>query len=195
MRTEDSMAVEPWKTVTRRELPESAYSISLTGHRPDALAGYDLSAPFYQRLEEGLLSIARRAMERSGSVVLHSGMALGADTVWSKAALRLREEHPDEVFFVAEVPVRTQSERWPSKSDKDLWADHVKAADQVRIYGEAYSVRWLHARNHGMIDAADLLIAVWNGSTTGGTAGAVAYAEKIGKRTHRIDPAKLKEKL
>lgn len=186
---------EPWKVITRRELPTDGYSIALTGHRPSVLAGYDLSAPFYGLLEDGLVKIARRALERSGKLTLHSGMALGADTVWSKAILRLREEFPDDVYFVAELPVRTQSEKWIGEGDKALWREHVKAADQVRIYGESYSVRWLHARNQGMVDAADLLIAVWNGSTTGGTAGAVAYGEKREKRILRIDPDRLKAKL
>ena len=184
----------PWKVIARREIPEGAYSIALTGHRPQALAGYNLSAPFYTALEEGLLSIARRALERYGKLVLHSGMALGADTVWSKAILRLREEFPEDVYFVAEVPVRTQPDRWIGERDRDLWREHVKTADQVRIYGEVYSVRWLHARNHGMIDAADLLIAVWNGSETGGTAEAVGYAQKHGTRLWRIDPDRLKSK-
>lgn len=187
--------VIPWKIVTRREIPEGAYSIALTGHRPQALAGYNLSAPFYTALEDGLLSIARRALERYGKLVLHSGMALGADTVWSKAILRLREEFPEDVYFVAEVPVRTQSDRWIGERDRELWRRHVKTADQVRIYGESYAVKWLHTRNHGMVNAADLLIAVWNGSEDGGTAEAVRYARGVGKRIHRIDPAKLKERL
>jgi len=189
------MATYPWSTETRREIPEDTYSISLTGHRPSVLDGYDLSTAFYRELEDGLHRIAERALERSGSVQLHSGMALGADTVWSKAALRLRDEHPDEVYFVAEVPVMTQPDRWIGKRDKALWQEHVDSADVLRIYGESYSVGFLHARNQGMIEAADLLLAVWNGSTTGGTAGAVAYAKRIGKRTHRIDPAKLHAKL
>lgn len=189
------MATEPWKTESRRAIPEETYSISLTGHRPGSLDGYDLSTAFYRKLEAGLHRIAERALERYGSVELHSGMALGADTVWSKAALRLRDEHPDEVYFVAEVPVETQAERWIGKRDRELWAQHVAAADLVRIYGESYSPRWLHARNQGMIEAAKLLIAVWDGSKTGGTASAVAYAEKIGKRMLRIDPEELKAKL
>lgn len=184
--------VVPWKVISRREIPEDAYSIALTGHRPAALDGYNLSTAFYRELEEGLVSIAHRALKRYGKIVLHSGMALGADTVWSKAILRLREEFPDDVYFVAEVPVRTQPNKWIGERDKKLWREHVKIADQVRIYGESYAVHWLHARNHGMINAADLLIAVWNGSETGGTAEAVGYAQKHGTRIWRIDPEKLK---
>lgn len=189
------MTTEPWKTEIRREIPEGTYSISLTGHRPAALDGYDLSTPFYRKLEAGLHRIAERALERYGAVQLHSGMALGADTVWSKAALRLRDEHPEEVYFVAEVPVLTQPDRWVGTKDKALWQEHVDTADVLRVYGESYSVGFLHARNQGMIEAANLLLAVWNGSTSGGTAGAVRYAEKIGRKTHRIDPDGLKVKL
>lgn len=161
--------VVPWKIIDRREIPEAAYSIALTGHWPAALDGYNLSTAFYRELEAGLVSIARRALERYGKLVLHSGMALGADTVWSKAILRLREEFPEDVYFVAEVPVRTQPDKWIGERDKKLWREHL-------------------------IGAADLLIAVWNGSETGGTAEAVGYAQKHGTRLWRIDPDQLKAK-
>ncbi len=186
---------DPWKTIERSPLPEEHYSIALTGHRPGALAGYDLSAPFYQLLEDRLYRIGRKALERYDQLVLRSGMALGADTVWSQTIIRLKEEFPERVYFVAEVPVRSQPDRWIGEKDKLRWREHLGKSDQIRIYGESYGVKYLHARNQGMIEKANLLIAVWDGSEQGGTAGAVKYATKIGRRIHRIDPATLKAML
>lgn len=36
--------------------------ISLTGHRPDKLAGYDMSADYYTRLRTRLIHIIERAL-------------------------------------------------------------------------------------------------------------------------------------
>lgn len=43
-----------------------------------------------------------------------------------------------------------------------------------------------------MIDAAQLLLAVWDGSKAGGTYGTVAYAEKHGVQIFRIDPGQFR---
>ena len=45
----------------------------------------------------------------------------------------------------------------------------------------------MQKRNEYMVDLADKVIAVWNGST-GGTYNCVKYAEKCGKEIIRIVP-------
>ena len=165
-----------------------SFHVALTGHRPSKLAGYDLSHPFYVRLQARLEALLVEGLAQHEHLSLHSGMALGADTVWSMAVLNVREQYPDRISFIAEVPIMTQSDRWPSKIDRERWASHVAAADEVRVYAQTYSPQCLWARNRAMIDAAQLLLAVWDGQPGGGTAGAVDYAHKRGVRVYRIDP-------
>lgn len=43
-------------------------------------------------------------------------------------------------------------------------------------------------RNRRLVDAADLLLAVYNGERRGGTAATVRYARKLGRRVIIIDP-------
>ena len=48
----------------------------------------------------------------------------------------------------------------------------------------------MQRRNEYMVDKADTLIAVWNG-TSGGTANCVKYAKKKGVDIVRLDPNKI----
>lgn len=167
----------------------NTFHVSLTGHRPTKLAGYDLSDPFYEALRERLKRIILEGLQVHGHLTLHSGMALGADTVWSQAILAMRHHYPDQVSFVAEVPVMTQSDRWPSQLDRDRWKSHVEAADVVNVYAQSYSPKCLWDRNYGMVDASSLLLAVWDGQPGGGTAGAVEYARRKGCEVFILNPA------
>ena len=153
------------------------FHIALTGHRPQKLAGYDLNTPFYKKMHAKLVSIIEDTIKsHPGAIIwIHSGMALGADTVWGFAAKTAMEKHPDIVKFHAEIPVMTQPDKWFKQIDKDRWQTLYELADDKTIYAEVYSPVVLQERNVGMIDHADALIAIWDGSK-GGTANAVKYA-------------------
>ena len=70
---------------------DNVVSISLTGHRPNKLAGYDLSKPYYTRLRNRLIAIIEHSLAKYDIVECHSGMALGADTVWAQAIVYCKE--------------------------------------------------------------------------------------------------------
>lgn len=164
------------------------FAVALTGHRPEKLAGYRMHHPFYFRLFEKLLWVIEKGLEKHDHLQLRSGLALGADTVWAQAIIAARSKHPGRIRFVAEVPVMTQPERWPNEDDKARWHQFVETADEVNIYANHYTPDCLHQRNRGMITDADMLIAVWDGSTTGGTASGVRIGEQNGVSIYRIDP-------
>lgn len=54
-------------------------TLSLTGHRPDKLAGYNLNQKFYHNLQSTLENYIKEALDHAQVVECHSGMALGAD--------------------------------------------------------------------------------------------------------------------
>lgn len=171
-------------------MSENTFHVALTGHRPEKLAGYDLTVPFYVALQNWLEHIIVTGLSQHPHLTLHSGLALGADTVWSKAILAIRDRFPDRISFVAEAPLMTQPSRWPSTRDKDYWQKQIDSADQVNVYAESYSPRAMQLRNEGMIGAAQLVLAVWDGST-GGTGHAVRFAEKHGIQIFRMTPAEI----
>jgi uncharacterized phage-like protein YoqJ len=173
---------------------ETTFHIALTGHRPNKLAGYDLTHPFYTALRAWLVAIIECGLARYQHLTLHSGMALGADTVWAEVIVAMRDQHPGRIAFVAELPVMFQPSRWPNVHDRKRWQRLVDAADHVNVYAETYSVACLHDRNRGMIRPADLLLAVWDG-TPGGTAGGVRIAQEQGIRIFRMTPAQIRARM
>jgi uncharacterized phage-like protein YoqJ len=172
------------------EQQQQSFHVALTGHRPNKLAGYDLSTPFYVALQEWLEHIIKTGLAQHPHLTLHSGLALGADTVWSQAILAMRERFPGRIAFVAEVPLMTQSSRWPAARDKEYWQTQIDSADLVNVYAQSYSPQAMQLRNEGMIGAAQLVLALWDGST-GGTAHAVRFAEKNGIQVFRMTPEQI----
>lgn len=163
--------------------------ISLTGHRPNKLAGYDLRKPFYYQLHKKLLHIVKKIVQDNPDKIiwLHSGMALGADTVWGFVAKTAKKEYPNQIKFYAEIPVLSQSNIWKQQVDKDRWQELYHLADDKNIYGEKYTPQVMQLRNIGMINHADLVIAIFDGSK-GGTENAVTYAKKENKDLLIIRP-------
>ena len=53
--------------------------------------------------------------------------------------------------------------------------------DKKTPMGEYSSIK-MEARNHYMIDKCDVLIAVYDGFSKGGTHNAINYAKKLGKK-------------
>lgn len=167
---------------------DQSFHLALTGHRPGKLAGYNLKAPFYTRLRAWLDDALADALASHDHVTCHTGMALGADTVWAQTILAARQAHPGRVALVCEVPTPGQPDVWPVRADRDFWRSTVLAADLVNVYSEEYSPRVMQLRNEGMIDTCDLLLAVHDGSS-GGTANALRYARRKGKPVVVVDPS------
>ena len=77
--------------------------LSLTGHRPNKLDGYKLYGsnhllrPYYQRLYNRLVLAITNALAKYDTVECHSGMALGADTIWALAIVAMKEQYPNRL--------------------------------------------------------------------------------------------------
>ena len=55
-----------------------------------------------------------------------------------------------------------------------------------------YHIAKMQKRNEYMVDKADIVIAVWDGSS-GGTGNCVKYAQKVGKSIVKLNPVDIKE--
>lgn len=164
--------------------------LALTGHRPDRLAGYDLSALYYRCMRDYLLGVIKKYLTKYDTVVCHSGMALGADTVWAIAIVKAQSIYgKDRVKFHAEIPSRDQYHKW-SKADQERWKYLIYVAQEVTDYFDQHKhyVQILDDRNVGMIDKCDVLITIWDGQPFGGTYKAIKYAEGKGKQLINLEP-------
>lgn len=178
---------------------EKILHIALTGHRPKKLGGYNINTQAYKDLQQDLEDYILYQLDNNDIIIGHSGLALGADTIWSKAILAMREMYPGRVKFHAEIPMMTQSTVWFKESDISFWQTQVNSADFKTVYGDLSdypeserkneAVKLLDIRNKGMINNCDILLAIWDGSPSG-TGNAVEDARKSNIPVVEVDPAK-----
>ena len=156
--------------------------ICVTGHRPDKLYGYKLSDPKYVKLKERF----KELLIQNNCTEAITGMALGADMVFAIAVLELKKQGCNIKLHCA-IPCRNHSCKW-TKTYQDLYNYILNKADIIKLVTDEDYKPWLmQKRNEYMVDLADKIIAVWDGSK-GGTYNCVKYAEKKGKEIIGILP-------
>ena len=104
-------------------------------------------------------------------------MAVGCDTYFAEAVLQLKEQRP-ELILEAVIPCPGQADRWP-ETDKQRYALLVRQCDHLTVLEDSYSEHCMQRRNRYLVDQADLLISVWDG-TPGGTGSTVRNAKETG---------------
>lgn len=149
-----------------------------TGHRPRSL-----DADTHPWIRDELHRLAVKLRDTHGTQVVISGMAVGVDQWWAQAALDAG------LVLWAYVPFPQQSDRWPDVA-RTQWRALLDRAARVRQFGDHYDVRWLHARNDGMLTDSRAVVAVHlPDKATGGTASAVRKAERLRMPIIRVNPA------
>lgn len=193
--------------------------ISVTGHRPNKLYGYDLNNSRYIEMKNNF----KKLLKENNCTEAITGMALGVDTIFALAVLELKEEGYDIKLHCA-LPCNRQCSKWIqesinqyyeilSKADiiygmeesKEKYIELVleKEDDEFVLikkslyelpitremkYFQNYKPYLMQVRNEYMVNLADKVIAVWDG-TSGGTGNCVAYAKKKEKEIILINPS------
>lgn len=160
------------------------YRVSFTGHRPDKLPYLSESdsecVKLKKRLEETV-----RGLIADGADEFYSGMALGVDMWAAELVLGLKEEFP-HITLTAVVPCPEQAERWGEK----LIARYngiLARCDKIITTSPRYEKGCMAKRNRALVDACDILVAVFDGSR-GGTMQTVNYAKTVHKKTVMLNP-------
>ena len=177
-------------------------SIAITGHRPNKLWGYDLSHPNYEKLRSNLIKTITDIWDKKAyPLFMHnveleciSGMALGVDTVFAQAVLQLKQQF-SIVKLIAAIPCLNQDRKW-HYTDQAEYKRLLDLADESHyVWRENYIDGCMNKRNQYMIDRCNVLIAVWNGDKTGGTADAIRRAEKADKEIIIINPIDIERSI
>lgn len=159
--------------------------ICVTGHRPDKLFGYSMLDERYIELKKKFKEIL---IENHCTEAI-TGMALGADMFFALAVLELKRKNMDIKLHCA-VPCKNYNSKW-TDAFKRMYDAILEQADQVTVVtNKEYAPYLMQKRNEYMVDHADKVIAVWDGSK-GGTYNCVKYAEKQDKEIIRIDPREI----
>ena len=157
--------------------------LAFAGHRPQKIGGYWDSAVgqwVYEEMRGALLHIR--------PTLCLSGMALGVDQWGAELALALG------IPFWAIVPFEGYEERWPDSAQAHYRELLAKAANTVYVCSGGYDPQKMQRRNEYLVDKADVLLAVYDG-TSGGTQNCYHYAEKriadgAKLRIERINPCR-----
>lgn len=153
--------------------------IAISGHRPNKLGNdYELKSELMYDISAAIEDI----IHTYNPTKLITGMALGIDTLFARIAIA------NEIPFIAAIPFVGQEKMWPQKSRTEYFRliNHP-LCEKVLLSTDSYSPKAMQDRNKWMVDHADMLIAVWDG-TLGGTNNCVQYA--ISKKPIiRINPA------
>jgi hypothetical protein len=151
--------------------------LGIAGHRvldPSASA-------FVASASSVLIAVARRA----GEVAAVSALAEGADTLFAEAALAAGA-HVEVVR-----PFAAYERDFPTHAAQRRYRALVEAAaTETRLPFAARSTQAYEAAMRRVVDVCDVLVAAWDGTPprgTGGTADAVRYAERVGRRVVHLD--------
>jgi uncharacterized phage-like protein YoqJ len=165
------------------------FTLCFTGHRPDKLGGYNENNQMAVGIKKALAEEIER-LASDGFTEFISGGALGVDTWAAEAVLEVKKTHPLIKLTIAR-PFPSQDSKWIQES-KYRFKAFCDAADTVfDVSPDPYSPQKMQIRNQWMVDHADMVMAIWDGSS-GGTGNCVAYAKQVKKRIFVIHPTTLK---
>lgn len=152
---------------------ERVIDISLIGHRPNALAGYDLDIPFYRQLQKELVQYIKQTSLSNDVVRCHTGMSLGSDTIWALAVLDAKQDCTiqADIQLIAHIPYLSQPDTWFDKKDKLRWKHITTHADKVIVTTDIlhhpvekqHMSRAIQQTHQELIDCCDILLAIYNG--------------------------------
>lgn len=149
--------------------------LATTGHRPGKLGGYG------PETDARCFALALQLLDQYRPERLLTGMALGWDSAVARACV-LRG-----VPFVAAIPCERQDAHWPNAAQLEYERLLALAERVVMVSPGGYHSEKMRTRNCWMVDNADGLVALWDGSKSG-TSHCVKYAESRGKPVVNLWP-------
>ena len=171
----------------KRARPRACRVCAFTGHRPQKLPwGFDESDPrcFEFRFR---LRVALEYLIGQGYTDFMSGGAQGFDLMAAQIVLSLRESYP-WIRLIMVIPFDGQADRW-SEEQRQRRQAVIEASDRVVHISREYDRGVFFRRNHYLVNAADLVLAAYDGQG-GGTAATLAYAREHGVKVLCLSPAR-----
>lgn len=148
-----------------------------TGHR---ILPANAATAILRKLDSILLPLIER-----GVLVFWLGGALGFDTLAAEHLLKLKQQYPQIVIYLA-LPFEEYRNRW-SETQKSRAANIDAQADQIVYCSHTPSKGAFLQRNRYMVDQSRYCIAYCNRSA-GGTANTLRYAQQKGLVIQNLFP-------
>lgn len=152
---------------------------AFTGSRPEKMPVLQKpESTEYQELIGRIRNKIIELTERENVTTFLSGVAKGIDLIAAEIVLELAE-NDKRLQLECIVPYRAQANGW-SEEYKEQYRSVLDRSDMVTVLQEKYSRGCLQKRNRYLVEKADLVLAVWNG-TKGGTEYTIKYGRKLNK--------------
>lgn len=164
-------------------------SCAFTGHRPHKFPWHYDEADSRCVALKAFLTEQITTLTDTGVTDFYSGGADGVDCWAALIVLELKKKNPALNLHLI-LPHEGQADKW-SDSAQERYHSILGQADSVDYVSRKYYDGCMLDRNRRLVDAADLLLAVYNGERRGGTAATVRYARKLGRRVIIVDPVLL----
>lgn len=147
--------------------------IAFTGHRPQDLPRGATYAAFAAALDLQISPL---------DTTFICGGALGVDTWAAEYAISRG------IPFILALPfqISDMTKFWPQQARATLALHWLRASQVHVVHPNGYDVRAYQERNAWMVDHADVVMAVWTGKTSGGTANCIAYAKRCSKPVYNL---------
>ena len=160
-----------------------------TGHRPKSLPwGHDESDLRCASFKSKVKFTLENLIVENGYGKFISGMAMGADMICAEVVLSLKILYP-HIKLECAVPNYAFTENWREEEARKF-SSILTRADNIRYVtvNKIYSRRDLMLRNIYMVDASELVIAVYIEGESGGTRNTIDYAKSKNKEIIIIEP-------
>ena len=162
---------------------------AFTGHRPYKLPWrYNEADSRCLALKAALAGQITQLVD-AGVTDFYSGGADGVDCWASLIVLELRKKNPALKLHLI-LPHEGQADKW-NDSAQERYHSILKKADSVEYVSREYYDGCMLDRNHRLVEATGVLLAVYNGEWRGGTAATVRYARKLGRGIIILNPITL----
>jgi uncharacterized phage-like protein YoqJ len=162
---------------------------SFTGYRSSKLNACISNSTLTIGDIEACLKSRMTEMLDEGFTIFRCGMANGADLMFAKIAIELRERYPNLVEFIAAIPCLEHDKGW-NEHDRRLCRELTASADHAVLVSDCHYYNGCMAkRNRYLINGCDELLAVYTGQR-GGTMQTINYAKGSGIKVTIIDPSK-----
>ena len=159
---------------------------AFTDHRPQNLPfRFDETDGRCLRLKAELRKLIVQMIEQKNVTHFISGMALGIDTYTAEIVLDLKSQFPFITLECA-IPCETQAAKW-SERYRNRYFAIVERCDKETLLQTHYTPDCMKKRNRYMVEHADFVLAVWDGSP-GGTGMTVNYAHFLNKVVWTLNP-------
>ncbi len=153
-----------------------SFACAFTGHRPAKFSfGYDEEDERCIRLKTEMARKIKELIE-SGVTAFYSGMAQGTDQWGAQIVLDMKRKYPD-IRLIAVLPCDKQSDNWP-RDKRERYFNLLAECDEILVLNTSYTPQCMAERNRYLVDHAGVLLAVYDGGETGGTAYTVRCARE-----------------